>query len=126
MKQKIFSTAFMLVVVVFTSFSTLSQSEVKADKLTNDWVLVQSQEDVDIYIRKEKCDVGAQKLFTYAFIRIVNNRTEEKTVAFNFHVKYDNQCVGCGNTRETKQCWLSQEQLPLKEKRPSKLQSSQY
>jgi hypothetical protein len=103
MKQKIFKTVFTFVVVMLTSFSSLSQGEVVADKLTNDWTLLQSQEGINIYIRKEKCNVGAPELFTYAFIRIINNNTVEKTVEFNFQIQYDNRCVGCGNTRETKQ-----------------------
>ena len=102
MKQNIFIKSTLLIFTVLLSFSGFSQNTVNADQLTKDWTLVTTQNGVEIYLRQEKCDVGAPDLFTYAHIRIVNTNTEEKTVEYNFHINYDNGCVGCGDTRETK------------------------
>lgn len=102
MKQNILTKSTLLIFTMLLSFSGISQNSVNAENLNKDWTLVTTQNDVEVYIRKEKCDVGAPDLFTYAHIRLVNLNTSEKTVEFNFQMHFDNGCVGCGDTRETK------------------------
>jgi hypothetical protein len=102
MKQNFLTKATLFIFTVLLSFSGVSQNSVNAEQLTQEWTLVSTQDGVEIYLKQEKCDVGAEKHFTYAFIRIVNTTTTEKSVEFNFQMQYDNGCYGCGDTRETK------------------------
>ena len=102
MKQNFLIKSTLLIFTVLLSFSGISQNTVNAEQLTQEWTLVSTQDGVEIYLKQEKCDVGAEKLFTYAFIRIVNTNPTEKSVEFNFQMQYDNGCYGCGDTRETK------------------------
>jgi len=88
--------------MALVSFTGFSQNAIEADKLSEKWTLLTTQDGVEVYLKQEKCDVGASDLFTYAFIRLVNTNTSEKSVEFNFQMKYDNGCYGCGDTRETK------------------------
>ena len=85
------------------SLNGFSQNAITADKLTQDWTLLTTKDGVEVYLKQEKCNVGAPEAFTYAFIRLVNTNTSEKSVEFNFQMIFDNNCYGCGDTRETKQ-----------------------
>lgn len=101
MKHSLIIKSIFLVFTALISFNGFSQSEITADKLSNEWTLLTTEDGVEVYLKKEKCDVGAKDLFTYAFIRLVNTNPVEKSVEFNFQMKFDNRCYGCGDTRET-------------------------
>jgi len=102
MKHSFIIKSTFLIIMALASFNGFSQNSIQADKLTEEWTLLTTQEGVEVYLRQDKCDVGANDLFSYAYIRFVNNNTTEKTIEFNFELNFDNRCVGCGDTRETK------------------------
>lgn len=101
MKQSLIIKSTFLIFMALISFNGISQNTIEADKLSEKWTLLTTQDGVEVYLKQEKCDVGASDLFTYAFIRFVNKNTTEKSIEFNFHMNFDNGCVGCGDTRET-------------------------
>jgi hypothetical protein len=102
MKQSLIIKSILLVFTALVSFNGISQNAITADKLSQDWSLLTTQDGVEVYLKQEKCNVGAPDAFTYAFIRLVNTNTTEKSVEFNFQTIFDNGCYGCGDTRETK------------------------
>ena len=102
MKQSLITKSILLIFVAFVSFNGMSQNSIEASNLTEEWTLLTTKDGVDVYLKQDKCDIGAEKLFTYAYIRFVNNNSTEKTIEFNFLMNFDNRCVGCGDTRETK------------------------
>tara|TARA_B110000908_G_scaffold158570_1_gene199816 strand:- start:1372 stop:1824 length:453 start_codon:yes stop_codon:yes gene_type:complete len=102
MKQSLIIKSIFLIFTAMMSFNGVSQNAITADKLSDDWSLLTTKDGVEVYLKEEKCDVGAADAFTYAFIRIVNTNTIEKSVEFNFQIIFDNRCYGCGDTRETK------------------------
>jgi len=102
MKQSLIIKSIFLIFTAMVSFNGFSQNAITADKLSQDWSLLTTKDGVEVYLKQEKCDVGAPDAFTYAFIRLVNTNTTEKSVEFNFQMIFDNECYGCGDTRETK------------------------
>ncbi|MFT6244089.1 MAG: hypothetical protein ACJA0U_002061 [Salibacteraceae bacterium] len=102
MKQSLIIKSILLIFTAMVSFNGFSQNAITADKLSQDWSLLTTKDGVEVYLKQEKCDVGAPDAFTYAFIRLVNTNTAEKSVEFNFQMIFDNNCYGCGDTRETK------------------------
>lgn len=102
MKQSLIIKPIALIIIAITSLNGFSQNVITADKLSQDWSLLTAKDGVEVYLKQEKCDVGAPDAFTYAFIRLVNTNTTEKSVEFNFQIIFDNECYGCGDTRESK------------------------
>jgi hypothetical protein len=102
MKQSLIIKSIFLIFTAMVSFNGFSQNAITADKLSQDWSLLTTKDGVEVYLKQEKCDVGAPDAFTYAFIRLVNTNTTEKSVEFNFQIIFDNECYGCGDTRESK------------------------
>lgn len=102
MKQSFIIKPILLIITAMMSFNGLSQNAITAEKLSQDWSLLTTKDGVEVYLKQEKCDVGAPDAFTYAFIRLVNTNTTEKSIEFNFQTIFDNRCYGCGDTRETK------------------------
>ncbi len=84
----------------FLGSLAFSQESMGADQIKNDWTLYMTQNGVEIYLKKEACDVGAKDLFTYAQVRLVNTTNTEKSVDFNFELYHENSCVGCTNVDE--------------------------
>lgn len=102
MKQNLIIKCTLLIFTALLSFNGFSQNSIEASKLTEEWTLLATKDGVEVYLKQEKCDMGAKDLFTYAYIRLINNNTVEKTIEFNFLINFDNRCVGCEDTRETK------------------------
>jgi hypothetical protein len=102
MKHSLIIKSIFLIFTALISFNGFSQNEMSAEKLSAEWTLLTTKDGVEVYLRQEKCDVGANDLFSYAFIRLVNTNPTEKSVEFNFQMKFDNRCYGCDDTRETK------------------------
>ena len=103
MKQSLIIKSIFLIFTAMLSFNGFSQNTISADKLSQDWSLLTTKEGVEVYLKQEKCDIGAADAFTYAFVRLVNTNTSEKSVEFNFQMIFDNRCYGCGDNRETRQ-----------------------
>ena len=102
MKQSLIIKSIFLIFTAMVSFNGFSQNAISADKLSDDWTLLTTKDGVEVYLKQEKCSVGAPDAFTFAFIRLVNTNTTEKSVEFNFQMIFDNRCYGCDDTRETK------------------------
>lgn len=102
MKHNLLNKITSLIVIMLVSFSGFSQTSIDAGNITEEWKLLTTKDGIEVHIKQDKCDIGADKLFTYAYIKLVNTTTVTKTVEFNFQLIFDNDCVGCGDTRETK------------------------
>jgi hypothetical protein len=100
MKRNKILSAFFLLSLVFMGFSASAQTSMEADKINNDWTLLTVQDGVEIFIKKEKCNVGAEKLFTYAFIKFNNTTSSSKKVEFSVEMYFDSGCIGCGDITE--------------------------
>ncbi|MGB0914488.1 MAG: hypothetical protein ACPGVI_00380 [Crocinitomicaceae bacterium] len=93
---------FLLVFAMFASITAFAQSEVAAADLTQDWSLVNQEDGVNIYVRKEACKVGPlEKPLVYVFYKIENTNADAKNVYFQAGLKYDQECIGCNGEEES-------------------------
>lgn len=99
-KRRNFGKMLLLVGTFFLSGLAFSQESMSADQLKNDWTYYMTQDGVEIYLKKEACNVGAKEPLTYAQVRFVNTTDTKKSVEFNFELQHENACVGCGNVNE--------------------------
>ena len=90
----------LLVFAMFASISAFAQGELKSADLNGTWTMIQEKDGVQVFLKQEKCDVGATKPLTYAFIKVQNTTTESKSVEFLFETHYADRCVGCGDEKE--------------------------
>ena len=83
------------------SFSSLSQSIVKSENLTEEWQSISNKDGVEILLRKSICKKeGVDKDFSYGFIRIINSTNEEKDIQFRIELTFTDGCTGCDNSNE--------------------------
>ncbi len=93
----------LLVFAFFASLSVFAQSELSAAGLNQDWSLINQEEGVNIYVRKESCKVGPlEKPLVYVFYKIENTNPEAKNVYFQAGLKYDQECIGCNGEEESR------------------------
>lgn len=92
--------AILLVSSLIIGNLSFGQQSMKASEIGSDWTLFTTQNGVEIYVKQDKCDVGAKELLTYAHVRLNNTTDVAKTVDFNFEIHHTNGCAGCGNTDE--------------------------
>lgn len=101
MKQSLILKSILLVFIAMVSFSGVCQSTITASNLSENWTLLTTKDGVEVYLKQEKCNVGADNLFTYAFVRLVNTNSIETSVEFDFHVKFDTGYAGSGDIKKT-------------------------
>lgn len=99
-KRRYFGKMLLLVGTFFLSGLAFSQESMSADQLKTDWTYYMTQDGVEIYLKKEACNVGAKLPLTYAQVRFVNTTNTAKTIDYNFELHHELTCVGCGNVDE--------------------------
>ena len=90
----------LLLGAIFLGSFAYSQESMSADKLSKNWTLLTTQNGVEVYLKKDFCDVGAKDPFTYAHVKFVNTNSSDVSAEFNFELHYELDCVGCGNINE--------------------------
>ncbi|MDX2360463.1 MAG: hypothetical protein QNK23_06630 [Crocinitomicaceae bacterium] len=96
MKKMKLSNLFYVVLIAFLGTSAFGQTEVSASDLTSEWQLMQENNGVQFFVRRDICTVeGAPKQFDYSFANMVNTTNVDKTVVFQMAVQYDSDCYGC-------------------------------
>lgn len=85
---------------LFLGNLTFAQESLRADEIGNKWTSFTSVDGVNVLLKKEKVDVGAEEIFTYGFLRFENTTDQDATVEFYFKLQYENGCVGCGKVDE--------------------------
>lgn len=85
----------LMLCIIFLGLSVSAQESIQADKLTNQWTTFTTQDGLDISIRIDKCDIGADKEFTFAYLSFHNTTDREINVEYQLSAVYDNKCVAC-------------------------------
>lgn len=99
-RRRDYAKMLLLFGAIFLGSFAYSQESIGADKLSKEWSLLTTQNGVEVYLRKDFCDVGAKDLFTYAHLKFVNTTSNQVSVDFNYELIHENGCVGCGSTDE--------------------------
>jgi len=92
MKAKTFIIFVTLLVSTIFSNSSFAQT----NEAMKDWEIIHQESGITLYAKKENCKIGNSKLpNVYAFVKIVNDNTVDKTVNFTFGLQYEEECNGC-------------------------------
>lgn len=100
MRKRHFAAFTLFLGILFLGNTAFSQESIGSEQINDNWTLLTSKDGVDIFIKKEKVDVGAEKKFDYAQVKMVNTTGTSKTIEFNFEMHHELTCVGCGSTNE--------------------------
>lgn len=88
-------TKTLLVILCFAHLSVSGQ-ELKKEDLDSNWKLLSEQDGLQMFIRSETCQIqGAPKPFEYAFIKLTNNSSVDKTIDLQLGMNYNGDCIGC-------------------------------
>lgn len=90
---------FYLIFGILTSFSAFSQT-LESEQLSDEWTLIQSENDVEIFVKLAEQQVTSEVVLTYAFLKVVNNSPSDKSITFNPAVQYTDICAGCEESNE--------------------------
>lgn len=99
-QTKNFGRMMLLLCALFLGNITFAQESMSAEDLGNNWTSYANIEGVNVSLKMEKVDVGAEKAFTYGMLRFENTTANDVTIEFFFELQYENGCVGCGNVDE--------------------------
>ena len=78
------------------AFNGLSQNSINADKLSEEWALLDTQNGVEFYIKKAECKRQyMEKELIYTFILMKNTTNESKNIEFQLAHEYSDRCAGC-------------------------------
>ncbi len=92
--------AFLIIACLFSTANLMAQN---LGNLSNEWLLLQEQDGVQVFAKSEPCKMAesSPKPFDIAFLKIVNNTNSEKKVAYNFVIEFTEGCTGCDEELES-------------------------
>ena len=86
---------------LFASSSVFSQERMTEDQLSEEWQLIQEQDDVKFYVQEMDCSFDyLEKPLKYIFVRIENNSINDLRVQYNIALHFEEGCSGCEEESE--------------------------
>lgn len=88
-------------ITLFVSANVFSQERMTKDELTEEWQLIQEQEDIKVYVQSKECSFDyLAKPLSYVFVMVENNSTNAMKVQYNIALHFEEGCSGCEEESE--------------------------